>query len=66
MIKLNVTGMSCGHCQAAVKGALEEVPGVAGVSVDLAGGTSEVEGNAALEALVAAVEEAGYSAAAAA
>ncbi len=63
MTKLNVTGMSCGHCQKAVKEALEEVQGVSTVEVDLAAGTATVEGAAPLDALVAAVREAGYEAA---
>lgn len=62
MIKLNVTGMTCGHCQAAVKNALEEVPGVEGVQVHLDLGTATVEGRAAGAALVEAVREAGYEA----
>lgn len=63
MTKLNVTGMSCGHCQKAVKEALEEVQGVQAVVVDLAAGTATVEGAASVQALVAAVREAGYEAA---
>ena len=39
----SVTGMSCGHCVAAVTEELTALPGVTGVSVDLvAGGTSTV------------------------
>lgn len=59
---LKVTGMSCNHCSAAVKDALEEVQGVEAVSVDLASGAARVEGEANAEALVAAVREAGYEA----
>lgn len=63
MTKLTVKGMSCNHCQNAVKSALEEVPGVSAVQVDLSAGTAAVEGSAPVEALVAAVVEAGYEAA---
>ena len=38
-----VTGMTCGHCEHAVAGELNAVPGVSDVTVDLvAGGTSTV------------------------
>lgn len=62
MTKIEVTGMSCGHCQNAVKSALEEVPGVTAVEVDLASGLATVEGDADPQALVAAVEAEGYQA----
>ncbi|HEX7004608.1 MAG TPA: cation transporter [Trueperaceae bacterium] len=65
MTQLKIGGMSCGHCQAAVESALKSVDGVEQVRVDLASGTAEVEGDADLEALVAAVQEEGYQATAA-
>ncbi|HEY5720125.1 MAG TPA: cation transporter [Gammaproteobacteria bacterium] len=66
MIKLKVTGMTCGHCEAAVRKALAAVPGVtAVVSVDRARGEAAVEGQADPAALVAAVVEEGYQAEAA-
>jgi copper chaperone len=40
---LNVEGMSCDHCVRAVTGAVGVLPGVAGVSVDLAGKTVALE-----------------------
>lgn len=57
-----VTGMSCDHCVAAVRGELTELPGVTGVDVDLASGRVHVVSAAPLEdaAVRAAVEEAGY------
>jgi len=63
MTTLNISGMTCSHCQHAVKSALESVEGVQRAEVDLAAGTAQVEGNADLGALVAAVEEEGYKAA---
>ncbi|MFA5568453.1 MAG: heavy-metal-associated domain-containing protein [Trueperaceae bacterium] len=66
MTKLNVTGMTCGHCQNAVKNALEEVTGVEAAQVDLENGTATVTGVADVSALLAAVQEAGYEAAVAA
>ena len=62
MTELNITGMTCDHCQHAVKGALESVEGVQNANVDLATGTAKVEGNADLNTLIAAVEEEGYQA----
>ena len=63
MTELKITGMSCGHCQTAVESALKGVAGVEEVRVDLGSGTAEVRGSADVSALVAAVEEEGYSAA---
>ena len=60
MLQLKITGMTCSHCQAAVKGALEAVEGVEGATVDLESGIAQVEGPADLDALIAAVEEEGY------
>ncbi|NHN57238.1 heavy-metal-associated domain-containing protein [Calidifontibacter sp. DB0510] len=62
-----VSGMTCGHCVASVTEELQEVPGVTDVSVDLvAGGDSPVTitSDAPLDeaAVLAAVDEAGYSA----
>jgi copper chaperone CopZ len=62
MTQLRITGMTCTHCQAAVKRALEAVEGVTRASVDLQAGTAEVEGTADAARLVAVVEEAGYQA----
>jgi copper chaperone len=63
-IDLTVTGMSCGHCKAAVENALKSVAGVRAVNVDLAGGKAHVEGDAVnTDALVAAVKDEGYTAA---
>ena len=66
MIRLQIEGMSCGHCVSAVQEALAEVSGVERVtSVDLEAGEAAVEGRADTQALIAAVEEAGYTARAA-
>lgn len=62
MQELKITGMTCGHCQAAVENALESVAGVNSVKVDLSAGIAQVEGNADTAALLAAVEEEGYQA----
>jgi len=54
--------MNCQHCVHAAIQALEAVPGVTHVQVDLASGLAQVEGTANLTALVAAVQGAGYTA----
>lgn len=60
-LTLKVPDMSCGHCVASVSGAVERVPGVEGVEVDLEGKRVEVAGEGLDPALVAAaVREAGY------
>jgi copper chaperone len=60
--ELNITGMTCGHCQTAVTRALRTVPGVQNAQVDLQTGRAIVEGQPDLQALLAAVREEGYSA----
>jgi copper chaperone len=62
MTELNITGMTCGHCVAAVKKALEAVDGVAHAEVELSSGRARVEGNAQPEALIQAVVREGYQA----
>ena len=61
MYRFNVNGMTCGHCEAAVKGEVGAVPGVSDVSVDL--DTKDVVVTGAgldRDAIVAAIDEAGY------
>ncbi len=62
MTQLDISGMTCGHCQHAVTSALESVEGVQSVRVDLSSGTAVVEGNALATSLIAAVEDEGYQA----
>ncbi len=64
---LNVEGMSCAHCKAAVEEELGKLPGVAYSNADPGAGTAEVrydEGKVTNADLKAAVEEAGYTVAA--
>lgn len=63
MLKLKIEGMTCSHCVMHVKQALAKVPGVQGaVEVSLEKGEALVNGDPSVEALVAAVDEAGYTA----
>lgn len=60
-LTFTVPGMSCGHCEAAVKGEVTKVAGVTGVAVDLQTKIVTVEGDALDRgAIVAAIDEAGY------
>ncbi|NLG07869.1 MAG: heavy-metal-associated domain-containing protein [Deinococcales bacterium] len=62
MTELKIEGMSCSHCSAAVKRALEGVDGVTTAEVDLQAGRATVQGSAPVAELVAAVAEEGYTA----
>ena len=62
MEQYNVTGMSCAACSARVEKAVCKVPGVTACSVSLLTNSMGVEGTAAPEAIVAAVQAAGYGA----
>ena len=63
MIELKVTGMTCGHCEAAVNKALAAVPGVAQVvKVSRNEERVIVDGDADVGAVIAAIGEEGYSA----
>lgn len=57
---IKIEGMSCGHCKAAVEKALQAVAGVETAVVDLEKKQAVVTGNAAMEAMREAVEDAGY------
>ena len=63
MTDLKIEGMTCGHCQKAVKTALESVAGVSTADVDLERGSARVAGGADVAALIRAVEDEGYRAA---
>jgi copper chaperone len=60
---LQVTGMTCGHCEKAVKTALLNIDGVTEVSVSLKDGKVEVghdASKASISKLKEAVEDQGY------
>ena len=57
-----VTGMTCAHCVAAVTKEIEALVGVEQVAVSLDSAWAIVTGSATEADVVAAVEEAGYSA----
>lgn len=59
---VTVSGMTCGHCVAAVQEEVGAIPGVTGVAVDLATGAVAITSAAPVDptAVAAAVDEAGY------
>ncbi len=62
-VDLAIKGMSCGHCLKAVQSALAAVPGVTVKEVKIGHATVELENGATRpEALVDAVDDAGYEA----
>nr|WKF59028.1 Copper chaperone CopZ [Paraburkholderia busanensis] len=60
-IELQVEGMSCQHCVAAVTNAIREHDDAAQVRVDLTSGRVVVESAQSLDSLKAAIDEAGYT-----
>jgi len=62
-IRLSVSGMSCAGCVASVEKALNTVAGVSLANVNFAEHTATIEGGASAEALIDAVQSAGYDAA---
>ena len=62
MEQYTVTGMSCAACSVRVEKAVRGVEGVAECSVSLLTNSMGVSGSASPEAIIAAVEQAGYHA----
>ncbi len=62
MDQYQVSGMSCAACSARVEKAVLQVPGVTTCSVSLLTNSMGVEGSAAPDAIIGAVEKAGYQA----
>lgn len=58
--KYKVGGMACGGCVANVKRAVEAIPGVEAVTVDLATGVATVKGNVTADAVAEVVENIGF------
>lgn len=60
----SVTGMTCGHCEGAVRTEVTQIPGVNGVDVSAATGLLSVTTESQVDdaAVISAVDEAGYQA----
>ena len=59
-----VTGMTCGHCERAVKYAVQQLDPQAQVSIDRAANRVDIDSAQAREALAKAIAEEGYGVAA--
>ncbi|MBE0585987.1 MAG: heavy-metal-associated domain-containing protein [Desulfofustis sp.] len=60
MTTIRIKGMSCQHCVASVTKALQELPGVSEVKVDLEKGEATYKGTAPTEAIAQAVKTIGF------
>jgi len=60
LLRLKVSGMTCGHCAQAVTRAVEAMPGVERAFVDLGTGEVTIEGRPDEGAIRSAIEEEGY------
>jgi copper chaperone len=62
MPSITVKGMSCNHCRMSVTKALEAIPGVTGVNVDLLSGRASFEEAAPVDLAVVkkAIEKIGF------
>ena len=63
VMQFAVSGMSCAACSARVEKAVSGVAGVSGCAVSLLTNSMRVEGTASEQAIISAVEKAGYGAA---
>lgn len=60
-----VTGMTCGHCESAVREEVSQIPGVEQIDVSASTGTLAITAGVPVDdaEVIAAVDEAGYQAA---
>ena len=60
-----VTGMTCGHCESAVREEISQIPGIEQIDVSASTGTLAITADGPVDdaAVIAAVDEAGYQAA---
>lgn len=58
---LYIEGMQCNHCKANAEKAIQQVPGVETVSIDLASGTASLQGSYDVEMVINAVEGIGFT-----
>lgn len=65
MLALQVTGMTCNGCAKAVESIIKRQDSAASVTVDLASGRVEAQTVASSDAVIRAIEAAGYGAKAA-
>ena len=58
--QFTVTGMKCGHCEAAVTRAIKQLDPAAAVTIDRAANSVQVESSQPRDAIAAAIREEGY------
>ena len=59
MATVSIKGMSCPHCVASTKKALEEIPGVANVNVNLEKAEASYDGDVKIEVIKKAITHIG-------
>ncbi len=62
MTVIKIKGMSCQHCVALTKEALEKIPGISEVIVNLEKGEAEFSGDVALETVKDVITKIGFKA----
>lgn len=60
MATVSIKGMSCQHCVASTKKALEGIPGIANVKVDLEKGEASYEGDVDTKVIQEAITKIGF------
>lgn len=60
MATVSIKGMSCQHCVASTQKALEEVPGVTNVQVNLEKGEASYDGDVSAEVIKEAITKIGF------
>lgn len=60
MATVKIKGMSCQHCVGSTKDALEKIPGIEKVSVDLDKGEATYEGEVSAETVKQAITAIGF------
>ena len=59
-MQFTVSGMKCGHCEAAVMRAIKQLDPAAAVTIDRAANCVQVESSQPRDAIAAAIREEGY------
>ncbi len=60
MTTIKINGMRCQHCVNSTKQALESIPGVSNVSIDLDKGEASFDGDVSLENVKEAIAKIGF------
>jgi copper chaperone len=60
MITIKINGMNCQHCVNSARKALETVPGISNIQIDLAKGEASFDGEVDLQAAKEAIAKIGF------